>query len=723
MATDLHYAIDADGVAIITLDVAGKPTNVVTDALREALGEAVERIAADAAIKGAVITSAKNDFMAGGDIKAMIGFFDRLTDEQTVYREISRPFTEVLRRLETCGKPFAAAINGAAMGGGLELALACHYRVAADDPRLIMGLPEVTIGLMPGAGGSQRLPRLIGIQQAVPLMLQGKTLSPSKAAELGVIHAVVPASELLAEARRWVLGKGSAVQPWDAKDYRFPGGAAFSGADINGFFNLTATSVAGSTQHNQPAPIALLSAVARGSVVPMDAALRIESRLFTRLLMSPVARNTMRTMFVSKSQCDKLAHRPKNIAPAQIEKVGVIGAGLMGMGIAQVAAQAGCGVVVIDVTQAQAEAAKQRLADSFARQIEKGRMPADKAQGILAKILPSADYARLADCDLVVEAVFEDRKLKAEVFAKARAAMKPSAILASNTSSLPITSLAEGVAHPERFIGLHFFSPVDRMALVEVIRGRRTSDETLAHALDVIKLMRKTPIIVNDAQGFFTTRVIGVYLSEAMGMLAEGLPPALIDNAAKQAGLPMGPLSLVDDLTIELGYHALKQYQADAGASWVEPYGFKVQAKFCDELKRRGRRHGAGFYDYVDGRRVPWKGIAEVYPPQAQAAPVDEIKTRMLYVQALEAARAFEEGVITDPGEGDVGAVLGIGFPAYTGGPFSLIDTVGIAAFVAGCERLADRYGARYRPSAWLKARAACGERFYPVAPPTAEAA
>ncbi|MDB5969910.1 MAG: 3-hydroxyacyl-CoA dehydrogenase [Hydrocarboniphaga sp.] len=709
---DLHCSIDADGVALLTLDVAGKSANVVTDSMRIALADAVERIAADPAIRGAVITSAKNDFMAGGDINAMIAFFDTLTDEQQVYREISRPFTEVLRRLETCGKPFAAAINGAAMGGGLELALACHWRVAADDPKVLMGLPEVGIGLMPGAGGSQRLPRLIGIQKAVPLMLQGRPQTAKQALDLGIIHAVVLPPDLLSAAKHWVL-QGDAVQPWDRKDFKFPGGAAFQRAEIGGFFNLAATSAAGTTQRNQPAPVTLLSAVARGSVVPMDAALRIESRLFTQLLMNPVARNTMRTMFASKGACDKLARRPKNVAPLAIKSVGVIGAGLMGMGIAQVSAQAGATVVVIDASQAQAEAAKQRLADGFAKQIEKGRMKADQADAILAKIEAASDYARLGDCDIVVEAVFEDRKLKREVFARARAAMRLDAILASNTSSLPISSLAEGVAAPERFIGLHFFSPVDRMALVEVIRGHATSDATLAQALDYIKLLRKTPIIVNDSQGFFTTRVISVYLSEAMGMLTEGLAPALIDNAARQAGFPVGPLALIDDLTIELGYHASCQYRSDAGAAWVEPYGFRVQAKFCEELGRKGRRYGSGFYDYVDGRRVAWKGLSEVYPPQAGPPAVEAIKSRLLYIQALEAARAFEEGVISDPGEGDVGAVLGIGFPGYTGGPFSLIDTVGIAAFVAACEHLADRHGERYRPSAWLRARAARGEAFY----------
>ncbi len=716
MSDTLTLTIGDDGVALLTIDVKAKPMNVVTPELRDDLAAAIERVAGDAAIRGVVLTSGKADFMAGGDIKDMVTFFDRGLDAQTIYRDISRPFTELLRTLETCGKPFAAAINGPALGAGLELAMACHHRVVADDAKLVLSLPEVTIGLMPGAGGSQRLPRLVGIQTAVPMMLQGKRLSPPEALKIGLVGAVVPVDGLIAAARAWILEKGDAVQPWDKKDFKIPGGGGFFDTATTSFYNLTTTGIAVSSQRNLPAPITLLSAVARGTAVPMDAALRIESRAFTTLLTSPVARNMMRTMFVSKGDCDKIARRPKSVAPAAITTIGVIGAGLMGGGIAQVSAEAGLSVVLLDASAEQARPARRASPTATPSGSRRAGWPRRRPTRNLARITTTADYSLLAPCDLVVEAVFENRDVKSAVFAKATAAMKPGAILASNTSSLPITGLGAELPDPARFIGLHFFSPVDRMALIEVICGKQTSDETLAHALDFIKRLRKTPIVVNDARGFFTTRVISAYLQESMGMVAEGILPALIDNAAKMAGLPVGPLQLTDDLTIELGYNATNQAKADLGSSWVEPVGYPVQKTFVEDLDRRGRRFGKGFYDYTDGKRRPWAGLAAVYPPLAEQPDAKDIGVRMLCIQALEAARAFEEGVITDAGEGDVGSVLGIGFPAHTGGVFSLIDTMGVAAFVATCDRLADVHGERWRPSAWLRDRAARNERFHPLA-------
>jgi len=713
MYETLKYSVSDAGVATILIDIPGSSANVMSPTFRDELASTIERVADDASIKGAVISSAKADFMAGGDLKQIMTLFDQGLDAQQALA-VADQFKPLLRRLETSGKPFVAAINGPAMGGGLELALACHRRVVVDSPKAVLALPEVTLGLIPGAGGTQRLPRLIGIAKALPILLKGQPLSPQKALELGLVAQVVAAGELLAVAEQLVLGCKDASQPWDRKGFKVPGGAGFMEAEPGATFNLTATSIARETNRNYPAPIALLTAVAHGTAVPMDAALHIESCQFAKLLMDPVARNMMRTLFVNKGELDKLARRPQSVAPAQIASVGVVGAGLMGAGVAQVAAEAGLDVLLLDSTLEQAQTGKQRLADNFAKLIGKGRMAQDKADAILACITPVGDYSRLAGCDLVVEAVFENREVKSGVFAKLQEVLRPDAIIASNTSSLPITGLAEGVSNPQRFIGLHFFSPVDRMALVEVIKGRQTSEQTLAHALDFIKLLRKTPIIVNDARGFFTTRVISAYLQESMGMLAEGIKPALIDNAAKLAGFPVGPLAMTDELTIELGFNATNQNRDDLGADWVEPVGYKVQKRFV-ELGRKGRRFGAGFYDYPEGKRQLWPGLAEIYPPQEPQPDVEQIKTRMLYIQALEALRAFEEGVITDPAEGDVGAVLGIGYPTYTGGVFSLVDTVGIQHFVATCEQLAEAHGERWRPSAWLKARAADGTRFYPV--------
>lgn len=714
MYETLKYSVSGEGVATILLDIPGSSANVMSLQFRDELASAISRVLDDSAVKGAVISSAKADFMAGGDLKQMMTLFDQGLDAEQALA-VANQFKPLLRQLETGGKPFVAAINGPAMGGGLELALACHQRVLVDSPKAILALPEVTLGLIPGAGGTQRLPRLIGIAKALPILLKGQPLAPQKALELGLVERLVPAGELLAVAEQLVLDCKDASQPWDRKGFAVPGGAGFMGPEPGATFNLSATTIARETNRNYPAPIALLTAVAHGTAVPMDAALHIESCQFAKLLMDPVARNMMRTLFVNKGELDKLARRPQGSAPANLKTVGVVGAGLMGAGVAHVAAQAGLAVVMLDASEAQAEAGKQRLAGSFAKLVGKGRMAQDKADAILARITPVGEYARLADCDLVVEAVFENREVKTAVFAKLQAVLRPDAIIASNTSSLPISGLAESVQNPERFIGLHFFSPVDRMALVEVIKGKETSEQTLAHALDFIKLLRKTPIIVNDAPGFFTTRVISAYLQESMGMLAEGIKPALIDNAAKLAGFPVGPLALTDELTIEIGYHAMNQARDDFGGGWVEPVGYKVQKRFVEELDRRGRRHGAGFYDYPEGKRQLWSGLADVYAPQEPQPDVEEIKTRMLYIQALEALRCFEEGVIGDAAEGDVGAVLGIGFPSYTGGVFSLVDGVGIAKFVATCERLAATHGTRWQPSAWLKARAATGERFYPV--------
>ncbi len=713
---NLNFDVGEDGVAILTMGTPGRPMNLATLELGRELDEAVIRIAGDQAIKGAVITSAKADFMAGGDIHGIVASFDTLGDAASVYHNIARPFSAVLRRLETCGKPFVAAVNGSALGGGLELALACHYRVVADAPRLIFALPEVTIGLIPAAGGTQRLPRLLGIRAAVSLLLDGKRLNPQEACKAGIVDAVVPAADLLGTARAWISSIGNAVQPWDKKGFAVPGGAGFFNAAITGFFNATATGISVKTQHNLPAPIALLTAVAHGTSVPMDAGLRIEARQFTKLLMDPVARNMMRTSFISRAGCDKLERRPQNVETFKPKLIGVIGGGLMGAGVAQVSAEAGLDVILIDVNAAQATASQARISNAYAKRVERGLLTREWADAALARITPTDDYAQLAQADLVVEAVFEDRDVKLEVFRKLADVIRIDAILASNTSALPIGDLAAGVLNPERFIGLHFFSPVERMPLVEVIKSRHTSTATLAGALDYVKLLRKTPIIVNDAPGFFTSRVITAYLFESIGMVGDGLTPALIDNAARQAGFAMGPLALMDELTLDLTYHATAKRGAAAGPSWTPPYGFDVLSKFVTELQRKDRRYGAGFYAYPEGQRAPWDGLKGVYAQQNNDYALHDLKDRMLYIQALEAARAFEEDVIDNAGEGDVAAVLGIGFPAYTGGVFSFIDTVGLQKFVARADDLADRFGERFRPRPWLKARAALNQRFYPVA-------
>ncbi len=707
----IQYQLNEQGIAILLMDIPGSNANVMGDAFRDELDLAVNLIASDDNIKGAVIGSVKNDFMAGGDLNAMVEMFANVTDPQAAL-DIANSIKPTLRKLECCGKPIVAAINGPAMGGGLELALACHGRVVSDSAKVIMGLPEVTLGLMPGAGGSQRLPRMIGIQKALEIMLQGRPFNAAKALELGIVDAVVTPEKLLATACQQILDGLDPIKPWDKKGYTIPGGSGFFDADLGNLYNYLTSTICRDTQRNTPAPLALLTAVARGTAVPFDAGLHIESCYFAKLILDPTARNMVRTLFVSKGELDKLSRRPKGIDKASFQTIGVIGSGLMGGGIAQSAAKAGIDVILLDISDEQASKGKDAIAKSFGKLIAKGRMQQEKADALLAKIKPSADYSKLANCQLVVEAVFEDVALKQKVFKMAREHMPADAILASNTSSLPISQIGEGLPSPDRFLGLHFFSPVERMPLIEVIRGTATSEKTLAEALDFIALLRKTPIIVNDSRGFFTSRVISAYLQEAFAMVAEGISPTLIDNVAKQAGFAIGPLALIDDIGLENGYKASLAEKQALGERWVEPAGFKVQKQF-NELGRIGRRGDMGFYDYSEGVRSPSETVAELYPASAKAIDTIQIKQRLLYVQALEAARCYEEGVITDAAEADVGVILGIGFPSYTGGVFSLIDTLSCAKFVADLTNLADTIGERFRPSLWLKHRAEIGSQFY----------
>lgn len=710
MFKTLQYGVGDDGVAVVTINCPGN-ANTINDDFRNDFAACIREFSGDEKVKGVVITSAKKDFVAGGDLKDMVEMFSRRMSAEEAYA-LATIFSPLLRQLETCGKPVAAAINGSALGGGLEIALACHYRVVADESRILLGLPEVTLGLMPGAGGSQRLPRLIGIASALPFMLQGRPVAPAKALELGIVQQVVPAAELLQAAKNWVLSQPEATQPWDRKGFVIPGGAGFADADLGGLYNFNATSIANSTARNLPAPIALLTAVARGTCVPFDAGLHIEACHFAKLVLDPVARNMVRTLFVNKGELDKLQRRPANVEPAVLNKIGVLGAGLMGAGIAQVAAQAGLSVVMLDASFEKASAGKDGIATGFAKLIAKGKMVQEKADAILARIQPTSAYEDLADCDLVVEAVFEDAAVKAAVFEQAQVVLKRSAILASNTSALPITDLAANLQQPERFIGLHFFSPVDRMPLVEVVVGQQTSDTTLAQALDFVRLLRKTPIVVKDSRGFFTSRVISSYLKEAFQMVVDGVSPVLIDNVARQAGFAMGPLALMDDIGLENGYRNALMERELLGE---EPVGFALQHTLCAELKRSGRRVGQGIYDYVDGKRVPWKNIREHFPVAAQQPEPLQVKQRLLCIQTLEAARCFEEGVVQTAAEGDVGSVLGIGFPAYTGGVFSYIDTMGWPKFVATCDQLADTVAERFRPTAWMRQQAARQLPFYPA--------
>jgi 3-hydroxyacyl-CoA dehydrogenase/enoyl-CoA hydratase/3-hydroxybutyryl-CoA epimerase len=707
----LNMTVDADGIALVTLDDRAKSMNVVSPPLIDELIAVIEQVAGDAAIRGAVITSGKPTFMAGADLNHIVTLAGAIGLEQA-YEFSQRPSMAMHRRMETCGKPFVAAINGLALGGGYELALACHHRVMTDDPKAVVGLPEVTVGLLPGSGGTQRLPRMIGMAKALPLLLEGKTVGPAEALKMGLVDAVVPADRLLETARRWILEGGDPVRAWDKKGYR-PSGGLLDPA-VAALTTTQPALIAAKTQRNYPAPISILDCVFEGAMMPFDKALALESKHFAKLLSGVVSRNLIRTSFVNCGELKKLARRPQGVPTFEVATLGVLGAGMMGSGIAQVAAAAGIRVILIDNTAELAANGKAAVAKSLEKGVSRGQMTRAAADALLARIETTPDYAALAPCELVVEAVFEDTKIKASVVGKAEAILAPGAIVATNTSTLPITSLAQASARPEQFIGLHFFSPVERMPLVEVILGAKTSQPTLARALDFVARLRMTPIIVNDSRGFYTSRVFQTFIHEGMRMLEDGVQPALIENAAKFAGFPVGPLALLDEVTVELPWKIVKETAAALGDRFIKPCAYEVMRRMVEEFKRLGRRHGGGFYDYPEsgGRRF-WSGLKQAFPPQREQPDLEELKKRLLYIQGLETARCMEEGVVEHAADADVGSLLAWGFPAWTGGTLSLLETVGLQKFVAECERMAERYGPRFAPSAWLKERARNNRLFY----------
>lgn len=713
MSKTIQYSVDDDGIATLMLDLPGKSMNVLTAELIRDFSECVDRVSNDQSVFGAIVASGKPAFVAGADLTEIMTAFDRGMTPLQGY-EMSNKFTRVLRKMETCGKPFAVAISGLALGGGFELCLACHYRVLADHAKAVLGFPEVSIGLIPGWGGTQRLPRLIGVEKTLPVILQGKKLNPQEALALGVVHELAPADELLERAKKWLLTSPKATAPWDDKDFRMPGGTGANNPKNAQTYMLGTSLLAGNTQHNYPAPIAALSAIYEGCIVPIDTGLDIESQYFGKLLAGVTARNMVRSLFVHKGAADKLARRPVGVEKSRVTKLGILGAGMMGAGIAYVSARAGIQVVLLDTELQSAERGKAYSQGLLNKAIKRGYSTQEKAQALLNMIQPTTDYADLEGCELVIEAVFESREIKAVVTAKTEAVIAADAIFASNTSTLPITGLAEASKRPTSFIGLHFFSPVDKMPLVELIIGKKSSDEAIARGLDYIQQIRKTPIVVNDSPGFYTSRVFGTLTNEGMTMLAEGIKPALIENAAKMAGLPVGPLAVMDEVTLELGYKITMQAAADQGDDYSFASGFPVLRKFIEELDRKGKRFGQGFYEYPEGeKKYLWPGLAEHYPLAGDQPPVQEVIDRLLYRQALETARCFEEGVLEHAADADIGSIFGWGFPPWTGGTLSFIDTVGIQHFVSECDRMTAAYGQRFEVSDWLRERAEQGENFF----------
>ncbi|MBN9490258.1 MAG: enoyl-CoA hydratase/isomerase family protein [Alphaproteobacteria bacterium] len=739
----INYNVDNDGIATITWDMPGRTMNVLNEASMTAYAEALDKALKDEKVKGIILASGKADFIAGADLDMILNL--DTSDAAKVMDRFSQ-LQKMFRRQETGGKPVVAAINGTALGGGFEICLASHHRIAAANPRAKVGQPEVKIGLLPGAGGTQRIPRLIGVMNAAPILLEGKDLPVETAKGMGLIHDVVPADQLLAKAKEWLMapageqvvpeyaGKGAkpidgrAVQPWDRKGFKvpgFPGGQVWSPVGVQTFIGGNAM-IAGKTNGVYPAPKAIMSCVYEGLQLPIDAALRVETRYFVSLLRDPVAKSMIRTLFFGLQEANKLARRPKDVPKQEYSKIGIIGAGLMGAGIATVSVQAGLDIVLVDRDQASADKGKAHIAGELGKLVKRGRLVQEKADTLLAKVTATPDFAALKGCQLVIEAVFENREVKAEATKKAEADLAADAVFASNTSTLPITGLAEASARPKNFIGLHFFSPVEKMPLVEIIVGKKTSPETLARSMDFVQKIRKTPIVVNDSRGFFTSRVCGAFISEGHRLLKEGVPAAMIENCARLAGMPVGPLALNDEVAIDLSWKIMDQSRRDAEAA-----GKKYDASGTEDilelmvkkLERFGRKNGKGFYEYpADGKKRLWPELAQHFPPnpellygegEAKRAKEDEIKKRLLYVQAVDTARCLEAKVLTAPQDGDVGSIMGLGFAPQTGGAISLIDQVGVKQFVAECNQLAKKYGPQFKVPKLLRDMAAKGESFY----------
>ncbi len=722
---DFKYEVDQDGVAIITWDVPDKSMNVMSLEGFAELEECIDKALADDAVKGVVITSGKESFAGGMDLNIIAGMkerggenpakgiFDGVMKMHAILRKIERAGMDP--KTNKGGKPIAAALPGTALGIGLELPLATHRIFAADNPKAKIGLPEIMVGIFPGGGGTTRLVRKLGVMGASQLLLEGKLNDPKRAKSAGVVDEVVPPEELMDRAREWVLNAKDAdiVKPWDQKGYKMPGGDPYHPAGYMTFVGANAM-VNGKTMGVYPAPKALLSAVYEGALVPFDTAIRIEARWFTNLLMNPSSSAMIRSLFINKEALEKGAVRPKDIPPQQVKKLGVIGAGMMGAGIALVSAMNGIEVVLIDQSQEAADRGKAYTADYMDKGIKRGKATPAKKEEVLSRITATTDYAVLKGADLVIEAVFEDPAIKAEVVKKVEAVVGEDCIFATNTSTLPISELAKASSRPENFIGIHFFSPVEKMLLVEIIKGKETGPRAVAKALDYVRQIRKTPIVVNDARFFYANRCIIPYINEGIRMVKEGVKPALVENAAKLVGMPLGPLQLVDETSIDLGVKIARATRAAMGDAYPDGDVDEVLFWMADQ-GRLGRKAKAGFYAYDEkGKRLGlWEGLAEKFPPAEDQPDVHEVQHRLLMAQVLEAVRAFEEGVLEDIREGDVGAILGWGFAPWSGGPFSWLDMIGAGRAVEICDHLEQEYGPRFKAPALLRELAEKGETFY----------
>ncbi len=727
------WDVDADGIAVATYDVPGRSMNTLTGKAVADIVAIANEVASNDAIKGLVITSGKpTGFCAGADLGEMgdsagSGAKADMDEQAMLKAKFDAGFTlnKTLRQLETCGKPVACALNGLALGGGLEVALACHYRVASNDnPRIQFGLPEAKIGLLPGAGGTQRLPRLIGIMEASQYILEGKPMNAEKAAKLGVVNELAPTAELVDRAKAWIKANPDAKAPWDTKGFKVPGGKPNQHPMATQVATMGNAMISSKTYGNYPAQVNILKCIYEGIQVPIDAGLRIETRYFVDTQQRPEAKGMIRSLFLSMQELSKGASRPAGYDKYELKKIAVLGAGLMGAGIAHVQAMAGIETILLDVSIEGAEKGKAYSKRILDKQVSRGKMTQEKADGILSLIKPSTDYSEIKGADLVVEAVFEDTELKAKVTKMAEEYLGETAVMGSNTSTLPITGLAEASVRPENFIGIHFFSPVERMGLVEIIMGDKTTEETLAKTIDYVLKIRKTPIVVNDFRGFYTSRCFGTYTQEGMEMLMEGIKPAIIENVGRQCGMPMGALEVSDSVGLDTALKVGRQMAKAMGIDANEAPSSQFMAWLVEDKGRLGRKAGKGFYEYGDdGKPVRlWPDVAEKIEIKVEECTPEfkqELTKRFLFRQCIEVARCFEEGVITDARDADIGSILAWGFAPYTGGCVSYMDLKwGIKGFVAEADRLADAYGERFRPNAMLRDMAEKGQSFYDRFPP-----
>ena len=714
MTDAIRYEKGQDQIVVLTLDMPGQSANTMNAAYREAMAATVARLEAEKdSIAGVIITSAKKTFFAGGDLNELIKVDKAHAKE--FYASV-RVLKAQLRRLETLGKPVVAAINGAALGGGWEICLACHYRVALDDKSVQLGLPEVTLGLLPGGGGVVRMVRLLGLEKALPYLLEGKKIRPQQALQAGLINELAAdRTELLAKSRAWILANPQARQPWDNKAYQIPGGTP-SNPKVAQMLAIAPSILRSKTNGCFPAPEKILCAAVEGAQVDFDTAHLIETRYFTELVTGPVAKNMIGTFWFQLNQINAGSSRPQGFAPYVTRKVGVLGAGMMGAGIAYASACAGIDVVLKDIDLAAAEKGKAHSAALLDKKVSRGQLTAEQRENTLARIHPTQDDADLAGCDLIIEAVFEDRELKARVSAAAQRVVGADAVIASNTSTLPISGLATAVPDQGKFIGLHFFSPVDKMPLVEIIKGAHTSDETLARGFDFVLQINKTPIVVNDSRGFFTSRVFGTFTNEGIAMLGEGVAAPMIETEARKAGMPVGPLAVSDEVSLSLMSHirqqTVKDLQAEGKAVPTHPATAVIDL-LVNEYKRMGKAAGGGFYEYpAGGQKHLWPELKSRFEQPGQQISPQDIRDRLLFIQAIETVRCVEEGVLMSTADANVGSIFGIGFAAWSGGALQFINQYGLNDFIARARYLAEQYGDHFTPPALLLEKAAQGAMF-----------